>query len=68
LYEAQVIALKGKYEAERDALLTELDEDQRRENAIGSDRLQIARLRHADETPVQMDENGARKPRKGSTR
>jgi circadian clock protein KaiC len=68
LYEAQLATLKGQYEAEREALLKELDEDQRREDVIGSDRLQIARLRHADDSPVQMDENGARNPRKGSIR
>ena len=68
LYEAQLATLKGQYEAEREALLKELDEDQRREDVIGSDRLQIARLRHADDSPVQMDENGARNLRKGSIR
>jgi circadian clock protein KaiC len=68
LYEAQVVALKGQYETEREALLRELNEDQRREDVIGSDRVEIARLRHADNSPVQMDENGARKPRKGTIR
>jgi len=68
LYEAQLATLKGQYEAEREALLKELDEDQRREDVIGSDRLQIARLRHADDSAVQMDENGARNLRKGSIR
>jgi circadian clock protein KaiC len=68
LYEAQVVALKSQYEAEREVLLRELDEDKRREEVIGSDRVKIARLRHADDSPVQLDENGARKPRKGSAR
>ena len=68
LYEAQLVALKGQYETEREALLRELDEDQKREALVESHRLEIARLRRADDRPVQVDENGARKPRKGTLR
>jgi len=68
LYEAQLVALKGQYETEREALLRELDEDQKREALVESHRLEIARLRRADDSPVQVDENGARKPRKGTLR
>lgn len=68
LYEAQLVALKGQYETEREALLRELDEDQKREALVESHRLEIARLRRADARPVQVDENGARKPRKGTLR
>jgi len=68
LYEAQLVALKGQYETEREALLRELDEDQKREALDESHRLEIARLRRADDSPVQVDENGARKPRKGTLR
>ncbi|HKG97912.1 MAG TPA: circadian clock protein KaiC, partial [Pyrinomonadaceae bacterium] len=68
LFEAQLVALKGQYETEREALLRELDEDQKREALVESHRLEIARLRRADDSPVQVDENGARKPRKGTLR
>jgi len=68
LYEAQLVALKGQYETEREALLRELDEDQKREALVESHRLEIAQLRRADDRPVQVDENGARKPRKGTLR
>jgi circadian clock protein KaiC len=67
LYEAQLLALKSHYESERESLLKELDEDQRREALIESDRQEMARLRHAD-GPVQIDENGARTPGKGTAR
>jgi circadian clock protein KaiC len=68
LYEAQLIALKGQYEAERDAILKELDEATEREKAIAHQRLEIARLRKADADGVQPQENGARKARKGTVR
>ena len=68
LYEAQLVALKNQYESEREVLLRELEEDQRREAAIASNRVEIARLRRADKNPVQLDENGARKARKGTIR
>ena len=68
VFEAQLVALKSQYESEREAVLRELDEAQRREASIESHRLEIARLRHADSSPVQIDENGAPKPRKGTVR
>jgi len=68
LYEAQLIALKGQYESERDALLRELDEATEREKVMADQRLEIARLRKADPDGVQPQENGARKARKGTIR
>ena len=68
LYEAQLTALKGQYEAERDAILRELDEEQRRQRQMADQRLEIARLRKADNGEVQLEENGARKARKGAVR
>jgi len=68
LYEAQLVALKNQYESEREVLLREVDEDRRREALIASSRVEIARLRHADDSPLQLDENGARKTRKGTVR
>jgi len=68
LYEAQLMALKGQYESDREAILRELDEERTREKAIAHQRLEIARLRHADGSEVPIDENGARKARKGTVR
>lgn len=68
LYEAQLLALKGQYEAERDAILRDLDEEQRRLKVVADQRLEIARLRRADKSGVPVDENGARKARKGTVR
>ncbi len=68
LYEAQLQALKGQYESERDAILRELDEEQTRLKIAADQRLEIARLRKADSSGMQIDENGARKPRKGAAR
>ena len=56
LYEAQLQALKGQYDTERDAILRELDEEQTRLNVA------------ADNRGMQIDENGARKARKGAAR
>ena len=47
-YEAQLVALKTQYEAERDALLKELREDEMRQDVEDVQRLEIARLRRAD--------------------
>jgi circadian clock protein KaiC len=66
LYEAQLQALKGQYESERDAILRELDEEQTRLRVAADQRLEIARLRKADSRGMQIDENGARKARKGA--
>jgi circadian clock protein KaiC len=68
LYEAQLLALKGQYETERDAILTELEEEQLREKIVADQRLEIARLRKADNRDIQMEENGARKARRGTVR
>lgn len=68
LYEAQLLALKGQYEAERDAILRDLDDEQRRLKVVADQRLEIARLRRADKSGVPVDENGARKARKGTVR
>jgi circadian clock protein KaiC len=68
LYEAQLQALKGQYESERDAMLKELDEEQTRLRLAADQRLEIARLRKADSSGMQIDENGARKARKGAAR
>ena len=68
LYEAQSMALQGQYEAERDVILRELEEAKQREKVIADQRLEIARLRHADSDGRQLEENGARKARKGTVR
>jgi len=68
LYEAQLMALKGQYETERDAILRDLDEDERRRKVMADERLQIARLRRADNGEVQFQGDGARKARKGTVR
>lgn len=68
LYEAQLQALKGQYESERDAILREMDEEQTRLRLAADQRLEIARLRKADSSGMQIDENGARKARKGAAR
>jgi circadian clock protein KaiC len=65
LYEAQIVALRGQYETERDAILWELDEDQKRESIAATQRLEMARLRHAD-VNVNVEGNGSRKSRKGT--
>ena len=68
LYEAQLIALRGQYETERDALIRELDEEEKREKLKANQRLEIAHLRKADSGEMQVEENGARKARKGAAR
>jgi circadian clock protein KaiC len=71
LYEAQLVALRGQYESERDAILRELDDEQQRLQLMAAQRLEIARLRQADNSDnnkVQIQENGAKKARKGTVR
>jgi circadian clock protein KaiC len=68
LYEAQLVALKGQYETERDAILRELDQEEARQKVAAEQRVEIARLRHADNAQMRIDENGARKVRKGTAR
>jgi circadian clock protein KaiC len=65
LYEAQLVALRGQFETERDAILRELDEDQIRESTAATQRIEMARLRHAD-VNADFEGNGARKSRKGT--
>jgi circadian clock protein KaiC len=67
LYEAQLLTLKHRFESERDAILRELEEDQDRETVAATQRVEMARLRHAD-ISVEVDENGSRKARKGTVR
>jgi len=67
LYEAQLVALRNQFESDRDQLLKELEEDQQRESIVASQRLEMARLRHAD-LSAELEENGARKRRKGAQR
>jgi circadian clock protein KaiC len=67
LYEAQLVALRAQFESEREAILKELEEDQKREGIVANQRVEIARLRHADML-VDLEGNGARKARKGSER
>jgi circadian clock protein KaiC len=68
LYEAQLRALQNQYETERDAILMELDEEEKRLKEEGDQRVEIARLRKADTSGTQIDKNGARKARKGAAR
>jgi circadian clock protein KaiC len=68
IYEAELVVLKGQYEAERDAILRELDEEVAREKLASAQRLEIAKLRQADNAPMRVDENGDRKTRKGTLR
>jgi len=69
LYELQLMALKGQYESERDAILKELEEEKSRLKTVADQRLEIARLRHADNGGVQIqDQNGTTKARKGKSR
>lgn len=68
LYEAQLLALKGQYETERDAILRELDEETQRQKVMAEQRLEIARLRKADNGEVEIQGNGARKTRRGASR
>jgi circadian clock protein KaiC len=66
LYEAQLITLRGQYETERDAILRELEEEKQRQQVINDQRLEIARLRQADNGEVQIEGNGAKKTKKGT--
>ena len=71
LYEAQLVALRGQYESERDAILRELEDEKQKLEVAAVQRREIARLRHADNSDnnkVQIQENGAKKARKGTVR
>ena len=67
MYEAQLIALRSQYESERELLLKELEEAEKRESAVANQRLEMARLRHAD-VAADIEGNGAKKERKGTQR
>jgi circadian clock protein KaiC len=67
LYEAQLVLLKSQYESERDMLLKQLEEEQNRETVAATQRVEMARMRRAD-IPVEVEENGAKKSRKGTAR
>jgi circadian clock protein KaiC len=68
LYEAQLLALRHHFEVNRDAILRELEEDQTRDSVEATQRIEMARLRHAD-IAVEVEENGSRKKtRKGTVR
>jgi len=66
-YKAQLVALRSQYESDREAVLKELEEEQKRESMAANQRVEMARLRHAD-IAVELEENGARKSRKGRVR
>jgi circadian clock protein KaiC len=63
LYEARLAALKGQFETERDAILRELDDEQNRIKIVADQRIEMARLRKADNGGAQVDENGAQRAR-----
>ena len=71
LYEAQLLALRGQYESDRDAILRELEDEKSRLEVAAAQRREIARLRQADNSDnemVQIQENGAKRARKGTVR
>jgi len=71
LYEAQLVALRGQYEADREAILRELDDEKTRLAMAAAQRGEIARLRQADNndnSDFRIQENGAKKARKGVAR
>ena len=71
LYEAQLIALRGQYETERDTILRDLEDEKNRLEVVAAQRREIARLRRADNSDnekVQIQENGAKRARKGTAR
>ena len=65
LFEAQLVALRNQFESEREAILREIERDHQREIVAAGQRVEMARLRHAD---LEVEENGARKARKGEVR
>ena len=67
VFQAQLLALKSQHESERDALLREIEEAEKREVIAADQRIAMARLRHADVDPG-IEENGASKRRKGNVR
>ncbi len=71
VYEAQLVALRGQYETDRDAILRELEEENKRLELAAAQRIEMARLRKADNSGnsgIQIQQNGAKKARKGTVR
>lgn len=71
LYEAQLIALRGQYESDRNTILRELDDEKLKLEVAVAQRREMARLRRADNSnnnKVEIQENGAKKARKGTVR
>jgi circadian clock protein KaiC len=66
LYEMQLATLKRDYETERDAILRDLEEEEKRLKAVANQRIEMARLRQADNGGAPVDENGAGRARKGA--
>ena len=60
--------MKGQFEAERDAILCEIDAARNREETVATQRLEMARIRRADDVGIKVDENGDQKARKGTIR
>jgi circadian clock protein KaiC len=71
LYEAQLVALKAQFEAEREAIVKELDDERKRMEVAAAQRREIARLRRADNNDsgsIRIQDNGAKKARKGAAK
>ena len=68
LYEAQLVALRDQYETEREAILRDLEEEEQRRKVMADQRLEIARLRKADNGEVRFQGDGAKKARKGTVK
>jgi len=64
---AEYEAILGSEKKLRGVIIKELEEDKQRESMVASQRLEMARLRHAD-MAVDVEGNGARKGRKGTQR
>jgi circadian clock protein KaiC len=65
LLEAQIAALRGQFEGERDAILREIDQDLQREQAVVEQRIEMARLRQAENGTGVDKKSAERKARKG---
>jgi circadian clock protein KaiC len=65
MLEAQILALRGQYETERDAILRELDEDLMRERAVAEQRDEMAGLRQAENGTGVDKKSAERKVQKG---
>jgi circadian clock protein KaiC len=65
VYEAQLAALTAQYESERGAMLKSLEEDQIREKYVAKERVEMARLRRADNGAAIDGHIAEKKSRKG---